>query len=114
MSGKKTVTLRPKPVSIKTFNSLLLRAGKQIKNVNRSTVSTVYKKMPQYKKVVSFTTKMPSGKLWKLYLTYTLSSDDAFTYKIAGLCTSRDMMHGRAQKSGVIREWEQTGTAIGA
>tara|TARA_R100001163_G_C5006104_1_gene153589 strand:+ start:28 stop:372 length:345 start_codon:yes stop_codon:yes gene_type:complete len=114
MAVGKTVTVRPKAVSIKTFNSLLLRAGTQIKNVRRSTVSTVYKKMPQYIKVVSFTTKMPSGKLWKLYLTYTLSSDDAFTYKIAGVCTSRVVQQGRVQKSGMITEWEDSGTAVGA
>ena len=110
----KTIRIKPKPVSIKTFNSLLERVGKQIKNVNRSTVTKVYGKMPQYIKVVSFSTMMPSGKRWKLVISYTLSIDDAFTYRIEGTCISVSMQQGRETKSMTIKEWEGAGKAIGA
>ena len=111
---QKTVRLKSKPVSIKTFNSLLVRAQDQIKKVNRSTVSKVYGQMPRYIKVVSFSTKMPTGKRWKLVLSYTLSTDDAFTYRIEGLCISVSMQKGRETKSNTIREWEGVGKAIGS
>lgn len=91
-----------------------MRAGDQIKKVNRSTVSKIYGKMPRYVKVVSFGTKMPSGKTWKLVLSYTLSIDDAFTYRISGTCISAHIVRGRGKGANTVVEWEGAGKAIGA